>query len=152
VADVVDQFRRLVRLLLKWALIAAAVVAGLTGEVAASIHGYEWWTYDRHLALVNISTSLDDPRCNTPEFPVLVRIENRSTKTIAQTRFELAAKRPNRSSDVTKQYNTKDNDYIIPPGKTLTGCEIDELVDDERGEDPRKLEWSAYLVSVEFED
>jgi hypothetical protein len=35
--DFVDQFRRLARLLFKWALIAVVVVAGLTGATAADV-------------------------------------------------------------------------------------------------------------------
>ncbi|MGF9764608.1 hypothetical protein AAII07_56955 [Microvirga sp. 0TCS3.31] len=149
--DFVDQFRRLARLLFKWALIAVIVVAGLTGATAAGLYGYEWWTYDRHRALVEVSATTD-ARCDEPQFPIMVRIANNSTKAIENTRLELVAKRPGRSSDVTKPYSSMENDHIIPPGRKLWICAMDEFVDDAKSEDPRKLEWSAYLVSVTFAD
>jgi hypothetical protein len=150
VTNFVDQFQRLVRLLVKWTLIAVVAVVSVTGVIAAGIYGWGWWSHDRHAALVQVTATIDPNECReNPAQPILVTIENRSTKTIEETQFDLVGKRPRRSSDVTT-YHLFEVDYIIAPKERLRGCFSAVLIEDAKGEDLRSLEWSTRYTTVRF--
>jgi hypothetical protein len=148
--DFVDQFRRLARLLFKWALIAVVVVAGLTGATAAGLYGYEWWAYDRHKANVHVAIFTDDKNCNA-DFPLAIVIHNGSARTIEKTDLYLKARRPNRSTDLTGSGSYL-SDQIIKANEVWAQCWSANLKEEAKGEDPRKLDWSVSWVSVTFAD
>jgi hypothetical protein len=148
--DFVDQFRRLVRLLLKWALIAVVVVAALGGATAAGIHGWEWWSHDRHVANVQIGAIILTEICTDPAEPLAILIKNDSTKTIEHTRFRFTARRPGRSTDIADRPWWSDR--IIKPGESWAGCLPPMLSSPFTSEDPLPLEWGTRAWEIRFAD
>ena len=112
-------------------------------------YAYDWWSYDRHVALVVATARVDPEKCVEAGFPVYLEVFNGSTKTVESTSFSIIAKRPNRSTNVSDFRDT--TDHIIKPGGRLTACANPTLKPEAKDEDPRKLEWSGGPVIVHSE-
>jgi hypothetical protein len=69
---------------------------------------------------VVLSASFDPVRCS-PEFPIIVRFENKNTKTLLAVSFTLAGFRDGFSQPVYKGF-TSESDKIIPPKEFYEAC------------------------------
>ena len=135
-----EQFRAAIVL----TVLLVAICAGLT-------YSFYWWMHGRHVPLIMATAEVNSETCRAADQPVYVELRNGSSKTIERASVRLVAKRPGRSSEVTK-YTSLDIDHIVSPGRKLTACAIADLIDDAKGEDPRLLEWTARVETVKFSE
>jgi hypothetical protein len=149
-SQAVEAFRQISWLIFKWLLIAAGVLIAVALLLAGGVWGFNWYTHDRHVEQIKVIASTDRNICKDDKFPITVIIRNASGKTVEKVSFSLSARRPGRSSDLTK-YNSYDDDHLIEPNKGHGTCwsapELKELV-----ADPRELQWSINYKSIYLKD
>lgn len=141
-------FRAISWLIIKWLLICLAVLLGLTVLAVGAFFAYQWYTYDRHAALVTsvVQTNV----CTDPQYPLLIAFNNKSSKSLILASFVLSAKVPGRSSDIA-QYRSLSSDNIVKPGEGIGNCwSLPGFL--EPVKDFKTLEWSLSYVHYTFAD
>ena len=149
-ADAVEAFRQIIRLIFKWIFIAAGVLVGLAMLVAAAVYGYNWYTYDRHEQNVQFLITTDRKECRDDKYPIHIIIGNSSGRTLERVTFSLSAQQPDRSSDLA-EYNSYEDDHISPPKKGYGGCWSAPKLKDPVA-DARTLQWSIKYKRLNFRD
>ena len=81
---------------------------------------YEYVTYERPKSEVRLEVFRKDEVCDS-QFPVLVGVQNGSSKTILKYSFTLAAKEPGRSTNLA-HWESYEDDQIIKPGEGKGTC------------------------------
>lgn len=147
--DFVDQFRRLVLLIAKWALIAFLGIGILTATAVGIIAGWQWWSHDRFLKDLEVILQLDPKLCQNSSFPVFVGLANRSLRIVEEVTIYPRARRPGRSKNLAP-LTSYQSDQIIMPGKGYGQCWAPSLIDEVKDEDLRNLEWSVSSFTVRF--
>lgn len=148
--DVVDTFRRITGLLLRWLAYALLAIVGLCLVVWAAVAGHEWYSYDRHAENVVIDISTDRADCADDKYPIRVRILNGSGKTLERTTFTLAARFKDRSTDIAR-YTSLVDDHINAPNNGYSNCwSVPPL--SEPVADARVLNWSIASKRFVFRD
>ena len=142
-ADLLDQHHPGRRLLLVAGVLAGAAVAGALVLPWA----WEWWSYGRHVANIEIRARADPARCTDPKFPLAIEVVNHSGKTVEHTRVQLEARRPGYSSDLLLT-NSYENDRVIPPAQGAGACWSVDLVSAEA--DASALEYRVKSFTVRF--
>jgi hypothetical protein len=149
-ADPVEAFRQITRLIFKWIFIAAGIVVGITVIFVTAVYSYNWYTYDRHVENVQFLITTDRKECLDDKYPIHVIIGNTSGRTLERATFSLSARQPGRSSDLA-EYNSYEDDHVSPPNQGYGGCwslpKFKEPI-----ADPRTLEWSIKNKTVYFRD
>ena len=148
--DVVDKFRRIVGLVFKWIFLTIIILVALTALIAAAVYSYNWYTYSRHAAKIEISISTEKKDCDDDRFPIQVLVGNASGKVLERVDFRLAARVKGRSTNIARYHNYTD-DHIIQPKKGYSLCwAVPPL--EESVSDPRRLEWSIADKTFRFQD
>jgi hypothetical protein len=149
-ADAVEAFRQIARLIFKWIFIAVGVLVGLTMIVVAVAYGYNWYTYDRHAQNVQFVISTDRMECPDDKYPIHIIVGNSSGRTVERVTFSLSAHQQGRSSDLA-EYNSYQDDHISPPKQGYGACwsppKLREAI-----ADPRMLQWSIKYETLYFRD
>lgn len=101
-ADAVETFRQIGRLIFKWIFITVSVLVGLALLLAAAIYGYNWYTHDRHVQNVQFLITTDRKECPDDKYPIHIIIGNGSGRTLEHTTFTLSAHQPGRSSELAE--------------------------------------------------
>jgi hypothetical protein len=149
-ADAVEAFRQISRLIFKWIFIAAGVLVGLVMLLVMAVYGHNWYTYDRHEQNVQFLITTDRKECPDDKYPIHIIIGNSSGRTLERVTFALSARQPDRSSDLA-EYNSYQDDHISPPKQGYGGCwSVPKL--SESSADPRTLQWSIKYKTLYFRD
>jgi hypothetical protein len=147
-ADAADTFRRIALMIFKWIGLAIVFIVLLVAIVAGGVYSYQWYTHDRHESLVVASVEMNNKLCPGNPGPLHISIKNGSTKPIDEFTYRLSARLPNRSSNVA-QWNSHDEDYIIPAGKTVTACINPPPLKSDVGDD-HDITWRVESLHVTF--
>ena len=153
-ANAVETFRGISLLIFKWLLFAVQGIVGFGLAVIGITYAYNYVTYDRHVANVQIVVSAHKKDsgglcADTPERPLFIDIINNSSKTIEQVIFSLEARRPGYSINLaTHEFYT--DDHIRKPSEGFGSCWRAPL-ESELTDSPRELEWKATDVRIIFE-
>jgi len=153
-ANAVETFRGISILIFKWLLFSVVGIVGIAVAVMASVFTYNYLTYDRHAANVQILVTPHKPNtgaacADTPEYPLFIGIINKSSKTIDQVTFSLEARRKGYSTNLAT-YESHTQDKILKPGEGWGQCWRPPLKSEVK-DDPRDLEWKATDVRITFE-
>jgi len=148
--DSVEAFRQISRLIFKWIFIVAGVLVGLVLLLVAAFYSYNWYTNDRHVQNVQFLITADRKECPDDKYPIHIIIGNGSGRTLQHVTFSLSARQPRRSSDLA-EYNSYEDDHIIPPQQGYGGCLIAPKLK-EPVADTRTLEWSIKFKTLDFRD
>ena len=109
-----------IKRLLKWASIAALIVLIL----AAILYGYfsfdEWYSRDRHKQKVIVDAGFDEKVCSK-DFPLLIKVLNKSSKTISSINIGIDVTKNGFSSRING-YGSFDYDKIIKPEEGWGQC------------------------------
>jgi len=150
VTDTVDTFRRISWLIAKWSLFGLIGLIVLVCVVIGVAYGYNWFTYDRHVANVQFLISTDQKDCPDDHFPIRVLVGNASSRTVASVSFTLAAREKGRSTNIA-EYHSYSDDHILTPRTGWSNCwAVPKL--SEQVAKPRDLEWSILYKDVRFQD
>jgi hypothetical protein len=135
-------------------LALAAAVAASLAVVAPALLGpwlTQWFTYDRHFKLIQIDAAPDGRQCSDAAKPIMVRVKNGSSRTVAELSFYLNAHRPSGYGPDVSNGGVWNGDAIAPE-TTVKFCTPAVLIEDAAGEDPRDFSWTARLSWVRFSD
>jgi hypothetical protein len=149
-SDGVETFRRISWLIFKWLLWAMLGIVMLVSGAIGIYYGYNWYTYDRHVAKIIFTVEASNENCSTNESPLRVTIENKSSRPVHKFSFHLGARIRGHSSDIAS-YQDYEDDFIIEPGHTAAAC-FSMPTFKQTIADPKELIWSVESKSITFGD
>jgi hypothetical protein len=147
--EAVETFKQISWLIFKWILIAAGAVIALGVLLAASVYGYNWYTYDRHAENVQFLITTDRKECPDDKYPIHIIVGNSSARTLERVTFTLSAREPGRSSELA-EYNSYEDDHISSPKQGYGGCWSAPKL--REAADPRTLQWSIAYKTFYFKN
>ena len=133
-------------------LVGLAVVVVVGGLIGLAVWGYvAYGEREKALVAIRVEPAAEaiarDAKIACGEGELLVSISNGSGKTVTNIRFNVAAYREGRSTNIAKG-NWYDDDHIINPGGSASACwKAPGLTRDPEG-DP--LIWKAGIINLEF--
>jgi hypothetical protein len=109
-----------IKKILKWVAVGFAAILSI-GLLIFSYYSFDdWYSFERHKQKVIVSASFDEKICSK-EFPLLIKVINKSSKTILSINVSIDVTR-NGFSSVINGYSNYDYDKIIKPEEGWGEC------------------------------
>lgn len=134
-----------IKRLAKWLIIFVASLVLLSISIYAYLALEQYYTYDKHKELVNVHASFDEEKC-TLDFPLLIRIENNSTKKVMNVDVSVTVTKVGRSTKLNNYHNFE-SDVILEPSKSAAFC---YAVYDDSFSNPQILNGDGMDVKVSY--
>jgi hypothetical protein len=110
-----------IKRILKWILYAILMLSVIWGALWALSELYDWYTHDRYLKKIQVAAAFDKNACSA-EFPLLLQIENGSSKTVTSVNIYLEVTNEGRSTILNKDYQSFDSDMILKTSEAASSC------------------------------
>lgn len=113
--------------IVKWVCIVGLGLGILFSILWCGSYVYTWWTYDRHIAKIEINVTRNPkdgngkPLCDQ-NFPLSVFVGNLSRRTINSLNFSVRAHLPDHSNDISQGSTSDSWDDVIPPQHGYQRC------------------------------
>ncbi len=132
----------------------AIILVVLGGVMAGGWWIYDYFTYRRPLAQVEVYVTLGDRLCETrSDSPLFIGVINNSDRTVTGMKFALDAHQPAGGGNLQSDFTYTDNNRI-PPGNALGDCwpANYEAAETERTVRAHDLKWRILRHDLTFAD